>query len=269
VKRIFFTAIFLVSLIPAVGAALVTEDMLYQQGEVVLNGYAAYDDSIEGQRPGILVVHEWWGHNDYARKRVEMLAEIGYIALAVDMYGDGKVADHPDTAGAFASEVSQQMEGIGRERFLKALEQLKNHPMTDPEKIAAIGYCFGGGVVLHMARYGLDLDGVVSFHGSLATDTPAQPGQVKARVLVCNGAEDTMITTETVEAFQQEMDSAQVDYKLIDYENATHSFTNPAADELGMKFGLPIAYNAAADQKSWQDMRDFFNELFLSKENPI
>src|SRR3990167_6518246 len=133
-KRILLAAIIFLHLIPIVDAALITEDIQYQQGEVILKGYVAYEDSIEGKRPGILVVHEWWGHNAYARKRAEMLAELGYVALAVAMYGDGKVADHPDTAGAFASEVSKNMEGIGKERFLKAFEQLKNHPMTDPER---------------------------------------------------------------------------------------------------------------------------------------
>lgn len=255
-------AMFLAVFISPVAAALVTQDIQYKLGETVFKGYTAYDDSIEGKRPGILVVHEWWGHNEHARTRAEMLAQLGYVALAVDMYGDGKTASHPDTAGAFAGEVVQNMQGLGKERFIAALEQLKNHPMTDPGKIAAIGYCFGGGTVLHMARYGLDLDGVVSFHGSLATETPAQPGQVKARVLVCNGAADTMVTAEQIAAFEQEMDAAGVDYRLINYAGATHSFTNPAADALGEKFGMPIAYNAAADQKSWQDMQDFFKEIF-------
>ena len=261
-KRIVLVAIFLAVFISPVAAALVTEDIQYGLGGQVFKGHVAYDDSIEGKRPGILVVHEWWGYNEYARKRAEMLAQLGYVALAVDMYGDGKTADHPDTAGAFAGEVMQNMQGAGKERFLLAFEQLKNHPMVDPEKIAAIGYCFGGGTVLHMARYGLDLDGVVSFHGGLSTATPAQPGQVKARILVCNGADDSMITPEQIATFKQEMDAAGVDYKFISYEGAKHSFTNPDADALGEKFGMPIAYNAAADQKSWQDMQDFFKEIF-------
>lgn len=261
-KRMILTAIFWAACIAPVAAALVTEDIHYPLGEKVFKGYVAYDDSIEGQRPGILVVHEWWGHNDHARTRAEMLAQLGYVALAVDMYGDGKTADHPDTAEAFAGEVMQNIQGVGKERFMAALERLKNHPMTDPGKIAAIGYCFGGGTVLHMARYGLDLDGVVSFHGSLATETPAQPGQVKARVLVCNGADDSMVTAQQIDAFEQEMIAADVDYRLMNYEGATHSFTNPGADALGVKFGMPIAYNAAADQKSWQDMQDFFKEIF-------
>lgn len=261
-KRMILMMIFLTACIAPAAAALVTQDIQYALGDKVFKGYVAYDDAIEGKRPGILVVHEWWGYNEYARKRAEMLAQLGYVALAVDMYGDGKTADHPDTAGAFAGEVSRDMQGTGKERFALAMEQLKNHPMTDPEKIAAIGYCFGGGTVLHMARYGLDLDGVVSFHGSLATDTPAQPGQVKARVLVCNGANDSMVTAEQIAMFEQEMTAAGVDYRLINYEGATHSFTNPGADALGEKFGMPIAYNAAADQKSWQDMQDFFKEIF-------
>jgi dienelactone hydrolase len=233
----------------------------YTANGVVLKGYLAYDESLEGQRPGVLVVHEWWGHNEYARERARMLAELGYTALAVDMYGEGKQAEHPEDAGKFASEVMQNME-VGQARFMAALELLKQHETTDPERIAAIGYCFGGAVVLNMARLGVDLDGVVSFHGSLATQHPAEPGKVKAKILVCHGAEDQFVTQEQIDQFKEEMKNANVDLQFISYEGAKHSFTNPEADTYGEKFNLPLAYNEEADKKSWADMQKFFDSIF-------
>jgi len=261
-KHVVIFVMFMLITVTSVGAAIQTEEVQYSQGAVTLNGYLAFDDSIKGKRPGILVVHEWWGHNSYARKRAEMLAELGYIALALDMYGDGKLADHPDTAGAFADEVSRDLKGIGKDRFLAAADLLKKHELTDSERIAAIGYCFGGGIVLHMARFGLDLDGVVSFHGSIATKVPAQPGEVKARVLVFNGADDPFVTAEQIVAFKKEMEDTGVDYEFVNLEGAVHSFTNPSADEFGKKFELPLAYNKAADTKSWAGMQTFFNKIF-------
>ena len=190
-----------------------------------------------------------------------MLAELGYTALAIDMYGDGKKAEHPDQAGEFASQVMKN-QGMAKKRFMAGLDFLKNQPQTDPEKMAAIGYCFGGATVLNMARQGVDLDGVASFHGSLATSTPAQPGQVKAKVLVLHGADDSFITPEQVTAFKQEMGKAGADYEFIAYPGATHGFTNPDVDELAQEFHMPIAYNAEVDQKSWEKMKDFFDKIF-------
>lgn len=246
--------------IPAFGA-VVGEPVTYKSGDRVMNGFLAYDDSTTAKRPGILVVHEWWGHNEYARKRATMLAELGYTALAVDMYGDGKQADHPSDAGKFAAEVRQNLP-VAQQRFAAALEILQQHPTVDPDHIAAIGYCFGGGIVLQMARMGLDLDAVVSFHGSLATDTPAQPGIVKARILVCDGADDKMVTPEQIQAFHREMKDAGVYYKFVSYPGAMHSFTNPEADVFAEKFNIPVGYNAEADKRSWQDMQDFLKETF-------
>jgi len=261
-KYVVMACIFIMMQTNLAYSAIQAEEIQYQSGETALNGYIAYDDEIEGKRPGILIVHEWWGHNDYARKRADLLAELGYIALAVDMYGDGKLAEHPDTAGAFAGEVSKNMEEIGKNRFMAALDVLKRNSMADSQRIAAIGYCFGGGVVLHMARFGLDLDGVVSFHGSLSTESPAQPGTVKARVLVFNGADDTFVTPEQIVAFKREMENAQVDYQFVNLEGAVHSFTNLQADEFGQKFNLPLAYNKNADTRSWAGMQKFFEEIF-------
>jgi len=226
-----------------------------------MKGFVAYDDSIETVRPGILVIHEWWGHNAYARKRARMLAEMGYTALAVDMYGDGQTADHPDDAGKFSSAVGGNLP-LAKARFEAAVDTLRQEPTVAKGKIAAIGYCFGGGILLNMARMGTDIDGVVSFHGSLATGSPAQKGDIKTRVRVFNGADDPFVKAEQIEAFKQEMEAAGVDYKFVNYPGAVHSFTNPDADTFGKKFKLPLAYNAEADKDSWQQTQAFFREIF-------
>ena len=255
------TLLLLFVLFASVHAAIRTEEVTYSAGGVNMKGYLAYDDAVKGKRPGVLVVHEWWGHNEYARKRARMLAELGYTALAVDMYGDGKQANHPNDAGKFANEVFQNIEGA-KARFTAAMEVLKKHQTVDVRRIGAIGYCFGGGVVLHMARFGFELKGVASFHGSLGTQTPAEKGKVKAAVLVCNGAADPFVTAEQVEGLKKEMQNAGVDFQYVAYEGAVHSFTNPDADENGKKFELPLAYNKAADEKSWADLQAFFKRIF-------
>ena len=233
-------------------------------GGVTMRGYLAYDEALEGQRPGVLVVHEWWGHNAHARNRANMLAEAGYTALAVDMYGDGRTADHPQGASELVQEVVSNMESVSA-RFVAALELLRNHATTDPENVAAIGYCFGGGVVLEMARGGIDLDGVVSFHGSVgAPQNPTQPGTVRADILVIVGDDDPFIPTEQLEAFKADMQRANADYEVIVYEGVRHSFTNPGADTMGAKFDLPLVYDAKADSSSWQSMLSFFDEIFES-----
>jgi len=242
-------------------AAVQGKEVSYQAHGTILKGYIAYDDAVKGRRPAVLVVHEWWGHNDYARKRANMLAELGYTALAVDMYGDGKQAHHPDEAGKFAAEVSQNMP-LARARFEAGMQLLRKQKTVDPKKMAAIGYCFGGGVVLNMARMGEDLKGVVSFHGSLGTDIPAQPGKIKARIVSFSGEDDPMITADKVAAFKREMESAGADYRVVTYPGAKHAFTNSEADELGKKFSLPLAYNAAADKDSWQQAMVFLYEIF-------
>lgn len=242
-------------------AAMIGEEVTYESDGTTLKGYLAYDDQLQGRRPGVLVVHEWWGHNDYVRKRARMLATLGYTALALDMYGDGKQANHPDDAGKFASAVRNDMP-VAEKRFRAALALLRIHPTVNAEKVAAIGYCFGGGIVLEMARRGVDLSGVVSFHGSLATTNPARRGEVKANVLVLNGADDPFTKPEQIKAFKQEMEQAGVDYTFIDYPGAKHAFTNPQADRFGEEFNMPLAYNAEADKQSWAEMQRFFNKLF-------
>ena len=258
-KIIFFAFSFFLAL--NIHAEVVTEEVSYRQGDTIMKGLLAYDNSIKKKRPGILVVHEWWGHNAYARQRAKMLAELGYTALAVDMYGDGKTAGHPKDAGKFSSAVSGNLP-LARKRFESAMGVLKQHKSVQNDKLAAIGYCFGGGIVLQMARLGLDLDGVVSFHGSLATKSPAEKGQVKARIRVFNGAADSFVPADQIAAFKAEMSNAGVDYQLVNYPNALHSFTNRDADTYAKKFNLPLAYNEAADTDSWQQMKEFFKVIF-------
>ncbi len=232
----------------------------YSAQGVVMKGYLAYDENVKGKRGGVLVVPEWWGLNDYARRRARMLAELGYTALAVDMYGEGKVATTPDEAGKLSSEAMKSFD-VTKGRFLAALDFLKRQPTVDPNRVAAIGYCFGGGVVLNMTRQGVDLKGVVSFHGSLDAVKPAQPGSVKAKVLVLTGGADKFVPPDQVEAFKKEMNSAGADVNVVSYPGALHSFTNPDATELGKKFSMPIAYNAKADEASWAEMKGFFQKI--------
>jgi len=237
------------------------QEISYEAGGVTLKGYLAYDENQQGQRPGVLVVHEWWGHNDYARRRARMLAEMGYTALAVDMYGDGKQAGHPDDAKKFMMEVMGNMQAA-KDRFTAAKKILSQHTSSDGSKIAAIGYCFGGAVVLNMARAGLDLDGVASFHGNLSAHSPAKEGDIKAKVLVLHGADDPFVPAEQVDGFKKEMADAKVDMTFFAYPGAMHAFTNPAADEKGKKFKIPLAYNADADAKSWAELEKFLKEIF-------
>jgi dienelactone hydrolase len=241
------------------------KEVSYSADGITMKGYLAYDDKFKGKRPSVLVVHEWWGHNEYARKRARMLAEMGYTALAVDMYGDGKQASHPDDAGKFATAVHANMSGA-RARFEAGMNLLKKNKTVDAKKMAAIGYCFGGGVVLEMARMGEPLAAVASFHGHLGTDMPATAGKIKARVAVFTGAADPMAPADQVDAFKKEMDAAKVDYKLVSYPNVKHSFTNPDADEYGKKFNLPLAYDAEADKDSWKQTEAFLAEAFGKKK---
>jgi dienelactone hydrolase len=228
-----------------------------------MKSYLAYDENgnVKDQRPGVLVVPEWWGVNDYVRKRAQMLAELGYVALAVDMYGDGKQALTPDEAGKLSSGVMKNID-VAKARFMAAMDFLKGPPSVDPNRVAATGYCFGGGVVLIMARQGVDLKGVVSFHGSLGAVEPAKTESIKAKILVLTGGDDQFVPADQVEAFKREMKEAGADFQVITYPGAKHSFTNPDADALGKKFNLPISYNAQADKQSWEEMKMFLETNF-------
>jgi len=245
-------------------AAIQTQEIPYTSADgTKLIGYYAYDDAVKGPRPGVVVVHEWWGLNDYAKRRARDLAGLGYSALAIDMYGNGQNTEHPKDAMAFMQAALKDGKAASA-RFQAGLDLLKKQPQTDPDKLAAIGYCFGGKVVLDAARQGVPLAGVVSFHGALVTNTPATPGSVKAKVLVEHGALDSMVTQDNVTAFKSEMDKAGADYKFVSLEGAKHGFSNPDADRLshGEHGGPDIGYNKEADEKSWADMQKFFKKIF-------
>lgn len=235
-----------------------TETVSYQAGGTTLKGYRAAPKQ-GGNGAGVLVFHEWWGLNDYIRRRADMLAELGYVALAADMYGDGKVATDPQEAGSLMNGVLGDVANADA-RLRAAIEQLQSEPGVEAGRIAAIGYCFGGAMVLHAARSGMDLAAVVSFHGALGAVRKATPGSVKARVLVCHGAADVLVPEADLAAFQEEMTAAGADYRVIAYDGAKHGFTNPGATERGEKYGLPLAYDAAVDARSWADMQAFFEQ---------
>lgn len=222
-------------------------------------GFVIYDSSKQGKRPGVLVVHEWWGLGDYSRNRAKQLAELGYIAMAVDMYGEGKTADDPGTAQELATPFYKDP-SLAKTRLDAALNKLKEYSQTDTANIGAIGYCFGGFVVLNATKLGADLKGVVSFHGGLG-GVPINKAMIKAKILVCHGDSDQFVNPE-VAGFKKSMDSAAVEYTFKSYPNATHAFTNPGSTEKGKKFNMPIQYNAAADSASWADMKEFFSKIF-------
>ncbi|MEM9379457.1 MAG: dienelactone hydrolase family protein [Planctomycetota bacterium] len=238
-----------------------TEEITYESDGLSLTGYLALPEGAEGAVPAVVVVHEWWGHNDYVRGRAEQLAGLGYAAFALDMYGDGKLAKHPEDAQAFMQEAMSDAD-VTAARFEAALEVLVSRDGVDPERTAAIGYCMGGAVVLGMARRGADLDAVVSFHGSLGTQEAAGEGAVTSRVLVCTGADDPFVPKEDVDAFRAEMDAAKASYEVVEYPGVVHAFTNPGATAKGESFGLPLKYDAKADADSWDRMRALFGEAF-------
>ena len=242
-------------------AELQTRTVDYKVGDTTFTGYLAWDDEQDGKRPGVLVVHEWWGHNEFARDQAEKLAASGFTALALDMYGSGKVADHPKEAEAFMKAATSNMDQV-KARFLAAKELLQNHDTVNDQKIAAQGYCFGGAVVLNMARMGVDLDGVVSYHGALGSPLQAEPGKVKARVQVYTGGADQMVPSDQVAGLVKEMQDAEVDLTLVTFPGVLHSFTNPGADQVAEEFGMPIGYDEAAAKRSWDGTMAFYNEIF-------
>lgn len=242
-------------------AAVVTQPVAYAHGDVQLQGFLAYDDAVSGKRPGVLVVHEWWGLNDYARSRAEALAKMGYVAFALDMYGQGKSTEHPEEAAAWMKMVNSNMDQW-QQRAMAGLAVLKKQPQVDPDRLAAVGYCFGGATVQVLAYGGADLDGVVSFHGSLIAPTAEQAERTTAKVLIGHGAQDPMNDTGSLAAYVEAMNTTSIDWQLVVYGNARHSFTNPDADKRGMD---ALAYSPSADRRSWQHMTLFFDELFDEK----
>lgn len=256
-KYVMWT-ILVLSLTASASAAIQTETVEYEHDGVVLEGFLAYDDEADGPRPGVLVVHEWTGLGDYVQSRCRQLAELGYVAFGADIYGKGVRPEGPEAAGEEASKYRSDRP-LMRARAQAGLDQLSSYDQVDGERVAAIGYCFGGGVVLELARSGADVDGVVSFHGNLDTPNPEDARQIVGQVLVCHGAADPYVPKEQVQAFWDEMNKAGVDWRMIAYGNAVHSFTNPARGEDASQ---GAAYNPKADRRSWEDMQDFFDEIF-------
>jgi dienelactone hydrolase len=265
-KTMFFFSLIMMVMVSSIHAEdkkqskIVGEEVTYTSNGVTMKSYVAYNASLKGKRPAIVVVPEWWGNNDYTKKRARMLAELGYIAIAADIYGEGKIATDPKQAQEYATPFYKDP-AIGKERIEAAIAELKKHPQADAGNVAAIGYCFGGSMVLNAAKLGTDLKGVVSFHGGLAT-APATKGSVKGKILVCNGAADKFVSASDIASFKTNLDTTGVTYKFINYADALHAFTNPASTENGKKFNMPISYNEAADKKSWADMKAFSKTIF-------
>lgn len=228
------------------------KDFTYQVEGVDHIGHIASGVKKGEKKPAVIIVHEWWGHNDYARSRADKLADLGYVAMSIDMYGEGQQAAHPKDAGAFAKKTMSNF-NLAKKKFTKAIEILKKRDDVDPNKISAIGYCFGGGVVLNMVRAGVDLDLVASFHGSLGAATKMKKGSFNGKVLVYNGGDDPFVKKSEITNFKKEMKANRVNMEFVSYPDAVHAFTNKDADKYGKKFNLPLAYNKNADEKSWND----------------
>ncbi len=241
-------------------AAIKEEPVTYKDGATTLKGFVVYDDAVKGKRPGIILVHEWWGITKHIHNEARRFAQHGYTAFIADMYGDAKTADNPKDAGALAGGVMKDPKTM-ESRFNAARAELAKQPTVNGSKIGASGYCFGGTVALNMARAGADLAGVAAFHAGLSMNTPA-PKAVKAKVLVLNGADDPFIKPEQVEAFKKDMDAAKADYRVINYPGAVHAYTNPEATEAGKKFNLPLAYNPKVDKEAKAEADKFFAAAF-------
>lgn len=236
------------------------ENITYTGDSTTMDGYVVYDQSSDKKRPAVLVVHEWWGLNDYSKMRARDLAKLGYVAFAIDIYGNGKTADNPDSAQKYAMPFYENPQKT-KARIDAAIAKIKTYPQVDGSNIAAIGYCFGGGVLLNTVRLGDELKGIVSFHGSL-NGTPANKDLLKSKILVCHGAVDPFVPQKEVDQFKKQMDSIGASYTFKAYDSAVHAFTNPNATAMGEKFKIPIKYNGPADTASWNDMKTFFGDLF-------
>ena len=257
--RVFGFLLGVMVLVGSVDAAVQSKTVKYKHGDLECEGYLAWDDAVKGPRPGVLVFHEFWGLDKYAKNRADQLAQLGYIAFAADMYGGGKHVDHPKDASGLMNAVKENVSDW-KKRGLEALDVLKSQPECDKTKIAAIGYCFGGSTVQQLAFAGTDLKAVASFHGGLITPTPEQVKSIKSAILICNGADDPLIKEASIKEFKEALDKNGGKYKFENYPGAVHSFTVPEATEAGKKFGAPLAYNKEADEKSWAEMKALFKE---------
>jgi dienelactone hydrolase len=259
-RRISTAAFCILATAAAAHAEVRQQPVTYQDGEVTMKGVIVYDDAVQGKRPGIVMVSEWWGITDHVLHEAQKFAEEGYTSFVADMYGDGRTADNPKDAGALATSVMKDPK-VMRARFNAAETQLSQHPTVDPARIGAVGYCFGGAVVLNMARAGADLDAVVGFHASLGLNTPAPaPGAVKAKILVLNGADDPFVKQEEYDRLKKDFDAANADLRVVQYPGAVHAFTNPEATALGQKVNLPLRYDAEADRQAKQEALSFFKD---------
>lgn len=254
----FCAFIFGLALLYSAKAEIKTATVEYKQGDATLEGFHAYDDAKQGKRPGILIVHQWKGLGDYEKERAQMLAKLGYNVLAVDIYGKGVRPNNPKDAGALAGKYKSDR-ALLRNRVKAGLDELKKNSLTDPKNTAAIGYCFGGTTVLELARSGADVAGVVSFHGGLGTPNPGDAKNIKSKVLALHGADDPHVAPPEVAAFEKEMREANVDWQLVAYGGAVHSFTDWNA---GNDHSKGAAYNEKADKRSWEAMKQFFAEIF-------
>jgi dienelactone hydrolase len=255
--RIATILLALATLAAAATAEIVTEDVPYRHLDVQLQGYLAYDDALSGPRPAVIVVHEWWGLNDFAKQKARALAELGYVAFALDMYGRGKVTSDPSQAGTWAGAIRRDLKQF-RARARAGYDIVAQHERVDRDRIGAIGFCFGGSTVLQMAAAGMPLAGVVSFHGSLFAFEADDVRRTQAKLLVLHGAADPLVPDKDVAAFQQSLADSKVDWQLVAYGGAEHSFTNPGADEHGIK---GVKYDKTAAQRSWRHMKIFFDEV--------
>ena len=242
-------ALLMLAAAPAL-AAIKEQPVTYKAGDTTMKGFVVWDDAKQGKRPGIVVVHEWWGITKHMHNEARRFAREGYAVLIADMYGDAKTADNPKDAGALAGGVMKNPK-VMEQRFKAARETLAKQPTVDGSRIGAAGYCFGGAVVINMARAGADLDAVAGFHASLGLNTPAPtPDSVKAKVLVLNGADDPFVKPEQYAALKKDFDAAHADYRVVEYPGAVHAFTNPEATALGKKFNLPLRYDAKANKEA-------------------
>ncbi|KAA3436625.1 dienelactone hydrolase family protein [Rufibacter hautae] len=257
-KLLFAFVLFFSAQVAAQAQQIKTQLVEYKEGSTTLEGYLAYDATKKGKQPAVLVVHEWNGIGDYTKKRCDQLARMGYVAFAPDIYGKGVRPTTSETMGAEATKYKNNIPLL-RQRVNAGLAQLKKQPNVDATKVAAIGYCFGGTTVLELARSGADVAGVVSFHGGLGTPNPADAANIKTKVLVAHGAIDPFVSKAELDGFFKEMNDAKVDYQFIAYSGTVHAFTNP---EAGSDISKGAAYNAAADRRSWEAMKQFFAEIF-------
>jgi dienelactone hydrolase len=269
-KTMTLTAFALLLAAVSARSAIVTRDVDYEHNGVKLQGFLAYDDAktASGKAPGVLVIHEWWGLNDYVKKRAVQLANLGYVAFAADMYGKGVLAKDAKEAGQLAG--SLRGKPLFAERARAGLDQLLATNLVDPDRVAAIGYCFGGSAVQALAYAGAPLAGIVSFHGGLIPASDESAARLKAKILICHGALDPSMKRPEIDAYLKSLDDAKIDYEFIQYAGAYHAFTNPDSDanaekNPGMK-GF-IAYSPSADHRSWADMQVFFNEIFKAPGN--